>query len=106
MRSSGADPEVTWRSEAFSVAARSRSVSMEKGCGVMRTELSAGDVGPFRGAAGNHSTGGGRRPGKKGIPRRGGGVVRGSNQGGGRAAGVAVDRGQVWVDRRSKQNST
>src|SRR5436309_9581837 len=60
MRSSGADPEVTWRSEAFSVAARWRSVSMEKGCGVMRTELSAGRVGPFRGAAGNHSTEGER----------------------------------------------
>src|SRR5690242_13025517 len=55
MRSSGEEPDVMCRSEAFSAAARSRSVSMEKGCGVMRTELSAGDVGRFRKVAGNHS---------------------------------------------------
>src|SRR5947208_15800860 len=55
MRSSGGEPDVMWRSEASSAAARSRSVSMEKGCGVMRTDLSAGGVGRFREVAGNHS---------------------------------------------------
>src|SRR5438067_10476152 len=102
MRSSGDDPEVTWRSEAFSVAARSRSVSMEKGCGVMRTELSAGRVGPFRGAAGNHSIEGERRPHTRGIPRCGGGLVTRITLSGGRVAARAADRGRVWVPRPSK----
>src|SRR5881394_3039263 len=104
MRSSGDAPEVTWRSEAFSVAARSRSVSMEKGCGVMRTELSAGDVGPFRGAAGNHSIEGERRHTRGASPAAGEGWRRESLRWGGRAAGIAADRGRVWVPVQIKEN--
>src|SRR5205085_12178851 len=47
-RSTGAEPAVTCRSEASSAATRSRSVSMEKGCGAMRSELSADFLGRFR----------------------------------------------------------
>src|SRR6266550_9643304 len=104
MRSSGDDPEVMWRSEAFSVAARSRSVSMEKGCGVMRTELSAGRVAPFRGAAGNHSIEGERRPHRGTSPAAGEGWGGESLRWGGRAAEQAADRGRVWVPRQIKEN--
>src|SRR4051812_26868794 len=104
MRSSGDAPEVTWRSEAFSVAARSRSVSMEKGCGVMRTELSAGRVAPFRGAAGNHSIEGERRPPPGVSPAAGEGWSAESLARGGRVAGIAADRGRVWVPVQIKEN--
>jgi hypothetical protein len=44
---------------------------MEKGCGVMRTELSAGGIARFRKLAGNHSVEGDREPHGAGIPHGG-----------------------------------
>src|SRR5690242_14582474 len=104
MRSSGADPDVMCRSEASSAAARSRSVSMEKGCGVMRTDVSAGDVGRFREGAGNHSIeleqGPARwHPPTTGERRRGESLGRGE-----RIAVRAADRGRVWVPVHQKEN--